>query len=40
MFDTAAGAVIVDSSPKFLRVALEKFGDDPTVGFRLLRYLQ
>ena len=29
MFDTAAGAVIVDSSPKFLRVALEKFRDDP-----------
>ena len=40
MFGTAAGAVIVDSSPKFLRVALEKFGDDPAVGFRLLRYLQ
>ena len=29
MFDTQAGAVIVDSSPKFLRVALEKFRDDP-----------
>ena len=40
MFGTAAGAVIVDSSPKFLRVAVEKFGDDPAVGFRLLRYLR
>ena len=40
MFDTAAGAVIVDSSPKFLRVALEKFRDDPAVGMRLLRYLK
>ena len=29
MFGTQAGAVIVDSSPKFLRVALEKFRDDP-----------
>jgi SAM-dependent methyltransferase len=40
MFDTQAGAVIVDSSPKFLRVALEKFRDDPRVGFRLLRFLK
>jgi SAM-dependent methyltransferase len=40
MFDTQAGAVIVDSSPKFLRVALEKFRDDPRVGLRLLRYLK
>ena len=40
MFDTQAGAVIVDSSPKFLRVALEKFHDDPKVGFRLLRFLK
>jgi SAM-dependent methyltransferase len=38
MFGTQAGAVIVDSSPKFLRVAVEKFGDDPRVGVRLLRY--
>ncbi|HEY1282454.1 MAG TPA: class I SAM-dependent methyltransferase, partial [Acidimicrobiales bacterium] len=29
-----------DSSPKFLRVALEKFRDDPKVGFRLLRFLK
>ena len=27
-----SGAVIVDSSPKFLRVAMEKFGDDSHVG--------
>jgi len=40
MFDTRAGAVIVDSSPKFLRVAMEKFRDDPDVGLRLLRYLK
>jgi SAM-dependent methyltransferase len=40
MFDTRAGAVIVDSSPKFLRVALEKFRDDPDVGLRLLRFLK
>jgi SAM-dependent methyltransferase len=38
VFDIQTGAVIVDSSPKFLRVALEKFRDDPRVGFRLLRY--
>jgi SAM-dependent methyltransferase len=40
MFDTHAGAVIVDSSPKFLRVALEKFRDDSRVGLRLLRFLK
>jgi SAM-dependent methyltransferase len=40
MFDTQAGAIIVDSSPKFLRVALEKFRDDPKVGLRLLRFLK
>jgi SAM-dependent methyltransferase len=40
MFDTSVGAVIVDSSPKFLRVALEKFRGDPNVGLRLLRYLR
>ncbi len=40
MFDTQVGAVIVDSSPKFLRVALEKFRDDPKVGLRLLRFLR
>jgi SAM-dependent methyltransferase len=40
MFEPRAGAVIVDSSPKFLRVALEKFRDDPDVGLRQLRYLK
>jgi SAM-dependent methyltransferase len=40
MFDVRAGCVIVDSSPKFLRVALEKFRDDPDVGLRLLRFLK
>jgi SAM-dependent methyltransferase len=40
MFDTRAGAVIVDSSPKFLRVAMEKFRDDPDVGLRVLRFLK
>jgi SAM-dependent methyltransferase len=40
MFDARAGAVIVDSSPKFLRVALEKFRDDPDVGLRHLRFLR
>jgi SAM-dependent methyltransferase len=40
LFNTQAGAVIVDSSPKFLRVALEKFRDDSRVGLRLLHYLK
>ena len=40
LFGTQVGAVIVDSSPKFLRVALEKFRDDPKVGLRLLRFLR
>jgi SAM-dependent methyltransferase len=38
LFGTQVGAVIVDSSPKFLRVALDKFRDDPKVGLRLLRF--
>jgi hypothetical protein len=40
MFDRRVGMLIVDSSAKFLRVALEKFRDDPLVGLRLLRYLK
>jgi SAM-dependent methyltransferase len=32
--------LIADSSPKFLRVALDKFRDDSRVGFRLLRWLK
>jgi ubiquinone/menaquinone biosynthesis C-methylase UbiE len=34
------GVVDVDSSPKFLRLALEKLGDEPRVAFRLIRYLK
>ena len=33
------GILIVDASPKFLRVALEKLGGDERVAFRLIRYL-
>jgi SAM-dependent methyltransferase len=38
MPDTA-GLLNVDASPKFLRLALEKFGKDPRCAFRLLEYL-
>jgi ubiquinone/menaquinone biosynthesis C-methylase UbiE len=34
------GVLIADSSPKFLRLALEKFRDDPRVAFRRIRYLK
>lgn len=34
------GVVEVDSSPKFLRLALEKYRHDERVAFRLLRYLK
>lgn len=34
------GIVIVDSSPKFLRLALDKFRHDERLAFRLLRYLK
>ena len=34
------GVVNVDSSPKFLRLSLEKFRDEPRVAFRLIRYLK
>jgi SAM-dependent methyltransferase len=39
IFDRQVGMVIVDSSPKFLRVALERFRRDDRVAFRRLRYL-
>jgi SAM-dependent methyltransferase len=39
VFDRQVGMLIADSSPKFLRVAVEHFREDPRVGFRLLRYL-
>ena len=38
IFDRRVGMLIVDSSPKFLRVALDKFGGDERVGLRLLRW--
>lgn len=34
------GILIVDASPKFLRVALDKLGGDERVAFRLIRYLE
>ncbi|HVM45892.1 MAG TPA: class I SAM-dependent methyltransferase [Candidatus Thermoplasmatota archaeon] len=34
------GIVDVDSSPKFLALALEKLRDEPRVAFRLIRYLK
>jgi SAM-dependent methyltransferase len=40
IFDRQVGLLIADSSPKFLRVALDKFGEDPRVAFRLLRWLK
>ena len=40
VFDADTGTVVVDSSPKFLRVALEKFRDDDRVALRLLRFLR
>jgi SAM-dependent methyltransferase len=36
--DLAFGILIVDASPKFLRVALDKLGGDERVAFRLIRY--
>jgi len=39
IFDRQVGMLIVDSSPKFLRVALDKFRDEARVAFRLLRCL-
>ena len=40
IFDRQVGMVIVDSSPKFLRVALDRFRGDERVAFRRLRYLK
>lgn len=39
IFDRQVGLLVVDSSPRFLRVAVEKFASDPRVSFRLLRVL-
>lgn len=38
--DLRAGVLIADSSPKFLRLALEKLRREPRVAFRLIRYLR
>jgi hypothetical protein len=38
--DRRVGMVIVDSSPKFLRIALDRFKSDGRVAFRRLRYLR
>jgi hypothetical protein len=40
IFDRRAGLLIVDSSPRFLRVTVDKFATDPRVAFRLLRFLK
>lgn len=40
IFDRQVGMLIVDSSPKFLRVALDRFRSDERVAFRRLRYLR
>jgi ubiquinone/menaquinone biosynthesis C-methylase UbiE len=40
IFDRQVGMVIVDSSPKFLRVALDRFSSDRRIAFRRLRYLK
>lgn len=37
--DLELAILIVDASPKFLRVALDKLGGDERLGFRLIRYL-
>jgi len=37
---TGIGVVMVDASPRFLRVALEHFREQPRVAFRLLNYLE
>jgi ubiquinone/menaquinone biosynthesis C-methylase UbiE len=40
IFDRQVGMLVVDSSPKFLRVAVERFRNDPRVAFRRLRFLK
>ena len=40
IFDRQVGMLIADSSPKFLRVGVDKFGGDERVAFRLLRWLK
>jgi ubiquinone/menaquinone biosynthesis C-methylase UbiE len=38
--EIAAGILLVDASPKFLRLALEKLGHDGRIAFRWIRYLK
>ena len=38
--DRPVGMMIVDSSPKFIRIALDRFRTDQRVAFRRLRYLK
>jgi hypothetical protein len=38
--DRPVGMIIVDSSPKFIRIALDRFRADGRVAFRRLRYLK
>jgi ubiquinone/menaquinone biosynthesis C-methylase UbiE len=40
VFDRQIGMVVVDSSPKFMRVALDRFRSDERVAFRRLRFLK
>jgi SAM-dependent methyltransferase len=40
IFDRAVGAIVVDASAKFLRVAHEKYKDDPRFAARLLRFIK
>ncbi|MEY2514513.1 MAG: hypothetical protein QOJ89_1871 [bacterium] len=40
IFDRAIGTIVVDASAKFLRVAHEKYQDDPRFAARLLRFIK
>jgi len=40
IFDRQVGALIVDAGAKFLRVAHDKYQDDPLVAIRLLRFIR
>lgn len=40
IFDRQVGALIVDAGAKFLRVAHDKYEDDPLVAMRLLRFIR
>jgi SAM-dependent methyltransferase len=40
IFDRMVGTVVVDASAKFLRVAQQKYNDDPRFAARLLRFIK